>query len=268
MTAAVSTGRVVGAWRGAWLRVEAYWTWYRRYWTATLFSTTVQPLLFLITMGLGFGSQVQSGPATGDVSYLRYIAPAMLVAGAMQQGVADSGYPVLSGFKFKRDFVAATATPVTPGQLLGGHLIWAAIQLTLAGTIFAFLATLFGAWSNAGVIAVVGVGTLTGLACAAPMAALAAKTFDEGWRFALIFRFLVLPMTLFSGTFFPITALPLVLRWLAWVFPLWHGTQLARAVTVGGVGTWAALAHLAYLLAVFVAGWLVAHRFFYRRLVF
>ncbi|GAB4587996.1 ABC transporter permease [Nocardia sp. IFM 10818] len=263
-----STGRVVGAWRGAWLRVEAYWAWYRRYWTATLFSSTVQPLLFLLTMGLGVGSQVDAGAATGGVSYLRYIAPALLVAGAMQQGIADSGYRVLSGFTMQRDFVAVTATPVTPGQILGGHLLWNAVLLTLTGSVYALVAALFGAWSNAGVLAVVGVGVLTGLASATPMTALAARTFDEGGRFALVFRFLVLPMTLLAGTFFPITALPLVLRWAAWIFPLWHGIQLARAATIGGVGGWAVAGHLAYLLAVFALGWVAAHRFFYRRLVY
>ncbi|MVU80334.1 ABC transporter permease [Nocardia sp. ET3-3] len=266
MTAA--TGRAVGAWQGAWLLVEAYWTWYQRYWTATLFSTMVYPLLFLLTMGVGVGSQVQAGPATGGVSYLHYIAPTVLVAGSMQQGVADSGYRVLSGFKMQRDYVAVTATPVTPGQILGGHILWNSILLTLTGAVYATVAALFGAWSNPGVVVVVLVGTLTGLACATPTAALAAKTFDEGGRFALLFRFLVLPMTLLAGTFFPIGSLPLVLRWLAWVFPLWHGNQLAHAATIGGVGGWAVTGHLAYLCAVFALGWVAAHRFFYQRLVY
>ncbi|MFE0023493.1 ABC transporter permease [Amycolatopsis sp. NPDC059021] len=267
MESVSSTGRVVGAWHGAWLRVEGHWTWYRRYWLATLYSTGLQPVLFLAAMGLGFGSQVRAGPVTGGVSYLAYVAPAMLVAGAAQQGIGDSSYPVLSGFKWQRDYLAVTATPVSPGQVLGGHLIWTAIRLTLSGIVYAVIAALFGAWSNAGVLAVIVAGTVTGLACATPMVAIAAKTFDEGVRFGLIFRFVVMPMTLFSGTFFPITQLPLVLRWLAWISPLWHGTQLSRAVSVGGVGAWAALGHLAFLLALFAVGWACAHRFFYRRLV-
>ncbi|GAA4550201.1 ABC transporter permease [Amycolatopsis samaneae] len=262
-----STGRVVGAWHGAWLRVEGYWTWYRRYWAATLYSTGLQPVLFLAAMGLGFGSQVRAGPATGGLSYLAYVAPALLVAGAAQQGIAESSYPVLSGFKWQRDYLAVTATPVSPGQLLGGHLIWMAIRLTLAGAVYAAIAACFGAWSGAGVLAVIVVGTVTGLACTTPMTALAAKTFDEGTRFGLIFRFVVMPMTLFSGTFFPIAQLPIALRWLAWISPLWHGTQLSRAVSVGGVGGWAALGHLAFLVALFAVGWACAHRFFYRRLV-
>ncbi|MGW4484788.1 ABC transporter permease [Amycolatopsis sp. NPDC004368] len=262
-----ATGRVVGPWRGAWLRVEGHWTWYRRHWVSTLYSTGLQPVLFLAAMGLGFGSQVQAGPATGGVSYLVYVAPALLVAGAAQQGVGDSTYPVLSGFKWQKDYLAVTATPVSPGQLVGAHFIWSGLKLTLAGTIYAVIAVLFGAWQNFGVVLVVLIGTLTGLACAAPMTALAAKTFDEGQRFGLLFRFVVMPMTLFSGTFFPITQIPVYLRWLAWLSPLWHGTQLSRAATLGGIGPLVALGHLAYLAALVAVGWALAHRWFFHRLV-
>ncbi|HWD05490.1 MAG TPA: ABC transporter permease [Amycolatopsis sp.] len=262
-----ATGRVVGRWHGAWLRVEGHWIWYRRHWLSTLYSTGLQPVLFLAAMGLGFGSQVRAGAATGGFTYLVYVAPALLVAGAAQQAVGDSTYPVLSGFKWQKDYVAVAATPVSPGQLVGAHFIWTTLKLTLAGSIYALIALFFGAWQNFGALAVILVGTFTGLACAAPMTAMSAKTFDEGQRFGLIFRFVVMPATLFSGTFFPITQIPLYLRWLAWLSPLWHGTQLSRAATLGGVTPWAAAGHAAYLLALVAVGWALAHRWFYRRLV-
>ncbi|MBB4689766.1 ABC transporter permease [Amycolatopsis jiangsuensis] len=265
--ATASTGRVVGPLHGAWLRVEGHWAWYRRYWLSTLYSTGLQPVLFLAAMGLGFGSQVRAGPATGGVSYLAYVAPALLVAGSTQLAVGESSYPVLSGFKWQKDYLAVTATPVSPGQVLGGHLIWSTIRLTLAGLVYALVALLFGAWQNAGALVVVLVGTLTGLACGALFTALAARTFDEGQRFGLLFRFVLIPMTLFSGTFFPITQIPAVLRWLAWLSPLWHGTELARGATLGGRGGLAVLGHLAYLAALVLIGWGLAHRAFYRRLV-
>jgi lipooligosaccharide transport system permease protein len=267
MATVESSGRVVGSWRGAWLRVEGYWTWYRRYWTANLYSSGLQPVLFLAAMGLGFGSQVQAGPATGGLPYLTYVAPALLVAGAAQLAVGESSYPVLSGFKWQRDYVAATATPISPGQVLGGQLIWVALRLTLSGSAYAIIAVAFGAWANLGVVLVVLVGTITGLACATPVMALAATTFDEGARFGLLFRFVLIPMTLLAGTFFPISQLPLFLRWFAWISPLWHGNELARAVTLGGHGAWPMLGHLAYLSAVFAAGALAARKYFYRRLV-
>lgn len=262
-----STGRVVGSWRAAWLRVEGSWAWYRRYWRSNLYQSGLQPLLFLVAMGLGFGSQVQAGPATGGLSYLQYIAPALLVSAAMQMGVGESAYPVLSGFKWQKDYLAVTATPVTPGQLLGGHLAWVAVRLVMASVVYAVIALPFGAWRNAGVLLVVVAGVFTGLACAAPVAAFAATTYDEGVRFNALFRFVVMPMTLFAGTFFPIEQIPLALRWLAWISPLWHGNQLARGVSLGGVTPLAMLGHVAFLAAVLAAGTYLARKYFYRRLV-
>ncbi|OZM74246.1 ABC transporter permease [Amycolatopsis antarctica] len=267
MPAAPATGQVVNSWRAAWLRVEGHWTWYRRYWTSNLYSTGLQPLFYLAAMGLGFGSQVQPGAATGGLSYLHYVAPALLVAGAVQQAVGESSYPVLSGFKWQKDYIAVTATPITPGQLLGGQLIWVGLRGSLAGIVYAIVAALFGAWLNAGVLAVVLVAVLTGIACAAPVMAMAASTFDEGTRFASLFRFVVMPMILFSGTFFPVEQIPAYLRWLAWISPLWHGNELARGATLGGLDLVPALGHLVFLGAVVTAGLLVARHWFYKRLV-
>ncbi|WP_236793662.1 ABC transporter permease [Amycolatopsis sp. GM8] len=263
----VSTGQVVGSWRAAWLRVEGSWAWYRRYWKSNLYSSGLQPLLFLVALGLGFGSQVQAGPATGGVSYLEYIAPALLVSAAMQSAVGESTYPVLSGFKWQKDYLAVTATPVTPGQLLGGHLLWVALRLLLSASVYALIALAFGAWLNAGALLVILVGILTGLACAAPVTAFAATTYDEGVRFNALFRFVVIPMSLFAGTFFPIGQIPIALRWLAWISPLWHGNELARGVTLGGVGPLAMAGHVAFLAALLAVGVFFARKYFYRRLV-
>jgi lipooligosaccharide transport system permease protein len=257
----------IGSWRAAWLRVEGLWTWYRRYWTSNIYSSGLQPLLFLAAMGLGFGSQVEPGAATGGLSYLHYVAPALLVAGAMQYAVGESSYPVLSGFKWQKDYHAVTATPITPGQLLGGQLLWVVLRLFLTGVVYALVALAFGAWMNAGALLVVLVGVVTGIACAAPVMAMAASTFDEGDRFSALFRFVVMPMTLFAGTFFPVEQIPVVLRPLAWISPLWHGNELARGVTLGGLGPLPAMGHLAFLTAVFAAGVLVARHWFYKRLM-
>ncbi|MTD56925.1 ABC transporter permease [Amycolatopsis pithecellobii] len=262
-----SSGQVVGSWRAAVLRVEGNLAWYRRYWKSNLYSSGLQPLLFLVAMGLGFGSQVKAGPATGGLPYLQYIAPALLVSAAMQNSVGESTYPVLSGFKWQKDYLAVTATPVTPGQLLGGHFLWVGLRLLVSSSVYALIALAFGAWLNAGALAVVVVGVFTGIACAAPVTAFAATTFDEGVRFNALFRFVVIPMSLFAGTFFPIEQIPLALRWLAWISPLWHGNQLARGVTLGGVAPLALVGHAAYLAALLGTGAFFARKYFYARLV-
>ena len=79
-------GRVPGPMRAAWVIIEGYWTWYRRGWRATAVSSIVQPLLFLVALGLGFGSQVQPGAATGGLRYLVYLTPALLMTTAVQIG--------------------------------------------------------------------------------------------------------------------------------------------------------------------------------------
>ncbi|WP_024875867.1 ABC transporter permease [Saccharomonospora piscinae] len=256
----------VGAWRGAWLRVEGLWTWYRRYWTSNLYSSGLQPLLYLLAMGVGFGSQVQRAALPYDVTYVQYVAPALLVAGAVQFGVGESTYPVLSGFKWEKSYLAITATPVTAGQVVGGHLIWVGLRVTLAAVVYAVVAAFFGAWTGAGVLAAAVVGIGTGLACAAPITAFTATT-DDDQRLAALFRFGVIPMVLFAGTFFPVEQIPGALRWLAWISPLWHGNELARGVTLGGLDLLPALGHAAVLVALFVVGGVLARHFFYRRLV-
>lgn len=259
--------RVVGAWRGAWLRVEGLWTWYRRYWTSNLYSSGLQPLLFLLAMGVGFGSQVEPGALTGGVSYLQYVAPALLVAGSVQFAVGESTWPVLSGFKWEKDYLAITATPVTPGQVLGGHFLWVGLRITLAAVVYVVVAAFFGAWTGPGVVGAAVVGVATGLACAAPVTAFAATIHHETDRLTGLFRFVLMPMVLFAGTFFPVSEIPLALRWLAWISPLWHGNELARGVTLGGLDLLPALGHAAVLATVFAAGGLAARHFFYRRLV-
>ncbi|MGH3432074.1 MAG: ABC transporter permease, partial [Thermocrispum sp.] len=152
-------------------------------------------------------------------------------------------------------------------QILHGQLLWVSLRLLLSATVYCLVAALFGAWLNAGVVLVVLVGVLTGLACAAPTMALASVTYDEGTRFVLIFRLVVVPMTLFAGTFFPVEEIPLGVRWLAWISPLWHGTELSRGVTLGGLEPLAFAGHLGYLLVLLAAGAELARRGFTKRLV-
>jgi lipooligosaccharide transport system permease protein len=109
---------------------------------------------------------------------------------------------------------------------------------------------------------------LGALGCAVWVLALTASIDDDGpMAFNLLLRFVVLPMTLFSASFFPITQLPWSVRWLAFLSPLWHGNELARASALGGLSWPQILGHLAFLLVMLVTGFLMARRRFTRRLV-
>jgi lipooligosaccharide transport system permease protein len=253
-----STGRVQPGWRAALLVVEGLWAWYRRNWRATAISSLLQPLLFLLAFGVGFGALLDSGgraaQATGGVPYLVYLAPALLAVGAVQTAAFESSYPVLSGFKWQRTYWAVTATPITPGQLAAAQLTWIALRLGISGSAYLLVITLCGAVRGPGVLASLVFAVLCGMSFSAPLAAFASTVESESNAFAAVFRFLVVPMTLFSGTFFPISQLPALIRPLAYVSPLWHGTELTRGAALGTLQLWPALGHIAYLSALLVIG--------------
>ncbi|MGH3938873.1 MAG: ABC transporter permease [Pseudonocardiaceae bacterium] len=263
-------GRVLPGWRAALLVVEGLWIWYRRNWRATAISSLLQPLLFLVAFGLGFGALIDSGnradQVTGGVSYLHYLAPALLAVGAVQSAAFESTYPILSAFKWQRTYWGIAATPITPGQLAGGQLMWIALRLTLSGATYLLVIALFGAVQGLGVLAALVFAVLCGMAFSALLVAFAAAQDNEGNRFAAVFRFVVVPMTLFSGTFFPISQLPDVIRPLAWISPLWHGTELARGAALGRWEFWSSAGHTTYLLALLVVGALLSVRQFRVRL--
>lgn len=249
-------GRALPGWRATLLVVEGHWIWYKRNWRATLFSSVVAPLLLLLAFGLGFGSLLEQGAvqAAGGVSYLVYLAPALLAVGAVQNAAMESTWPILSGFKWQRTYWSVTATPVTIDQLLAGQLCWITLRLVFSGLGYLLVITSFGAVTGAGILAGLVFAVLCGIAFAAPLVAFSASIFNEGGALPAVFRFVVVPMTLLSGTFFPITALPDPVRVLAWASPLWHGTRLARGAALGRLDPLPALGHVAFLVVLLAVG--------------
>ena len=249
---------VLSGWAATLRVVEGLWTWYRRNWRATVVSSLLQPLLMLVAFGVGFGSLIDTSAraarATSGVPYPMYLAPALLAVSAIQTAAFESSYPILSSFKWRRTYEGIAATPITPGQLAGGQLTWIALRLTMSGAAYLMVITLFGAVHGPGVLAALVFAVLCGMAFSAPLVAFSASQDQEGGAFTAIFRFVVLPMTLFSGTFFPVSQLPRALQPLAWVSPLWHGTELARGAALGTLQLASAAGHLAYLLALLVVG--------------
>jgi lipooligosaccharide transport system permease protein len=265
-----ATGAAVGRLGGALLVVEHHWTWYRRNWRATAISSILQPLLFLLAFGVGFGALIdgtgRAGEATGGVDYLVWLAPALLCVSAVQTAVFDSTYPVLSGFKWQRVYLAMTATPIGPGQVVAGHLAWLALKVGGSGAVYVGVIAAFGGVRSPGVVLSLLVAVLAGVAVAAPVTAFTATVENEGTAFSVLFRLVLIPMTLFSGTFFPVDQLPAWVRPVTWASPLWHGTELARAAALGRWAPAAALGHAAFLAALVAAGTAVAVVRFRRRL--
>lgn len=248
---------------------EHQWLLYLRTWRGSIFGNFAQPVLFLVAMGMGLGSFVDQGNASslGGVPYLQFLAPALLVSTVMQGSVFEATFPVMAGFHWTRRYHAMFATPLTPYVIAFGQLAWITTRATLVGAIFALVIVLFGAAATPGILLVVPVGALTGLAFAAPIAAFMSTQRDTS-AFNSIWRFGITPLFLFSGTFFPISQLPDVIQPLAWILPLWHGVDLARALALGTVMDNPLLhaAHLAILVVACVGGVLATFVMFRRRL--
>lgn len=269
------TGRVLPGWRAVLMVLEHYWRWYRRGWRATVVSSVVQPLLFLLAFGFGFGTLVdhsgRSGTDLGGVPYLVYLAPGLLAMSAVQTAAFESTYPVVSGFKWQQTYWAMAATPLTPGHIAAGELAWTGTRMLSSGLVYVLVIGLLGGISGLGIwgvniVVALLCATLCGLAFGAAVMAFSAGVENEGAAFSVFFRLVLMPMTLFSGTFFPLDRLPEWVHPLAWAMPLWHGTELSRGVALGTLSLPAALGHLGYLVVLLLLGAGLARRRFRRRL--
>jgi len=240
---------------------------WRRLWLGTVFSAFLSPLLFLVAMGYGLGSLVGRGGRLVDgVPYLAFVAPGVMAASAMQTAIGESTWPVLSGIKWQRLFHAMLATPLRVADVVTGHLLHLALRVLLQSGVFLAFAVVVGAIRSWSGLLAVPAAIMVGLAFAAPVFAFTTYL-QRDVGFTILFRVVMIPLFLFSGTFFPITQLPVVLRVLADVTPLWHGVQLARDATLGRMSVGADLGHAAYLLVWIVLGTALARRGLRRRMV-
>ncbi len=247
--------------------LEFFLTQYRHVWRGTAVTSVVNPVVYLLALGVGLGVFVdRSADFAGGIPYLDFVAPGLMAATAMQLATFESSWPVLSAIKWDRQYHAMLATPLRVGDVLLGHQAFVAGRILMTATVYLVVITAFGAVASPLGLLAIPVTLLVGLAFSLPIAAWAAHTEDER-SFVAIFRFVILPMFLFSGTFFPISTLPAPLEALAYVTPIWHGVTLCRDLTLGQVELWSALVHLGYLLAGCAVGLALARMTYRRRLV-
>lgn len=242
---------------------------YRHTWRGSVITTFLNPILYLTAMGLGLGTLVDEGAGQATLegfSYLEFLAPGLLAATAMQTAVGDSSYPVMAGIKWIRSYEAALASPIGIHDLTLGHLLWVLVKVAFSSVVFVAVMVAFGVTEPLRGVASLAPALLTGMAFGAPVVAYTANL-ESAQGIAALFRFGVVPMFLFSGVFFPISQLPRLLELIALVTPLWHGVQLTRAVALGVPAIALPLLSVAYLLAWFVAGTMVAVIVLRRRLV-
>jgi lipooligosaccharide transport system permease protein len=240
---------------------------YRRTWRGTIYSSVLNPLLFMSAIGIGLGTLVNKhGSAKlGGISYIAFLAPGLLAAAAMETGIGESTYPVLGSVKWRRTYYAAVSTPLRPSDLFHGHLLFTTLRLAMNCALFIAVMTAFGAVKSLWVLATLPAAMLTGLAFATPIEAWAITVLKDT-SFALIFRFGMIPLFLFSGTFFPVSQLPAWAQPIAYATPLWHGVVLCRSLSLGTATAGGALLHVGYLAVLAGAGIAVGQRTYRRRL--
>jgi lipooligosaccharide transport system permease protein len=247
------------------LRSYEFWlTFYRRTWRGSLATSIVNPVFYLGALGIGLGTLVNRSGATPDgVKYLAFVAPGVLAATAMQVATVEASWPVLGSIRWTRVYYAMLATPLAIRHIVFGHQGWMATRVVSSCAVYLAVIAAFGGVHSWLAVFALPACFLIGLAFSAPLAAYAATRENDG-AFVVVNRFFIFPMFLFSGTFFPVTQLPDVLRWVAYATPLWHGVDLCRSLTLGRAEWLMSSVHVLYLAAWGVGG-LVAALYTYRR---
>jgi lipooligosaccharide transport system permease protein len=245
-----------------------YWLMvYRRTWRGSVFTSFLSPLMFLAAMGVGLGHLINHG--TGEIAGVRYavyLAPGLLAAAVMQTTMGEATWPVMGAIKWDKTYLGMLATPLTVRDVMLGHQLYITMRAAIVATAFTIVTALFGlAHSPGGALLAIPAATLTGTAFAAPIAGFAATQLRET-NFILLYRFGLIPMFLFSGTFFPVSQLPVALRPIAWVTPLWHGVSLCRDLALGHGDVLVMIGHAAYLATLTAIGIVLGLRAYQRRL--
>jgi lipooligosaccharide transport system permease protein len=256
---------LVGAWPLGRVAEREARIWVRA-WKTTAITGILTPLLFLGAMGIGLGGLIDDN--SGDIeglSYLVFVTPGILAAASLQTAAGDTMWPVMGQIKWMKTAHAAAATPLRPADVYGGYVVWTACKLSINAVFFLVVATLLGGVPSAWGVLAIPAAVAGALAIGAPLAAYSAGR-ESDVSFPIIFRVLVMPLFLFSGTFFAVSQLPAAIRPLAWVSPLWHAVELARAATTGDIELLPAAGHVAFLAACITAGWMWGTRVYTRRL--
>ncbi len=252
------------------VRLLDYWAIvYRRTWKGSAISSFVTPLLYVLAMGVLLGGFIEGDPEQleGATSYLAFVAPGLLAAQVMTTVFGEVTYPVMGMVKWHKTYFGMTATSLDVPAVILAQLGFVVFRVTLTSAVFLAVMAPFGVFDSVpGVLGALLAQVLLGLAFATPVFAFSVGLKDES-AFSLVFRLGMIPLFLFSGAFFPVANLEAWLEAVARATPLWHGVDLTRMLTLGTLDPAAATVHVAYLLALALAGWFWAVRRMTRRMV-
>ncbi len=232
---------------------------YRHGWIVIL-SGFFEPLFYLGSIGFGLGALVGSvsGPGGQEISYQLFVAPALLGSAAMNGAIAEGTFNFFFKLRYNKTFDAILATPLSAGDVAVGELAWALIRGGIYAVAFLLVMALLGLIASPWVLLTVPAALLIGFAFGG--VAMALTSFMRTWQDFDLIQIVVLPMFLFSGTFYPIDAYPEPLRFVVQLTPLYQGVDLLRSLAIGHLEA-VLLLHVAYLALMGIAGlWIVSRR--------
>ena len=232
---------------------------YRRAWLIIV-SGFFEPLFYLLSFGAGLGTLVGgvSGPHGEPLTYAQYIAPALLAASAMNGALADSMMNVLFKLKYAKLYDGMLATSLGPMDVALGEIGWALTRGGMYAVAFVVVMLVMGLILSPWALLLVPAALLVGFGFAA--VGMAVTTCLRSWQDIEVVMLFVLPMFLFSGTFYGLSVYPAWLRLVIQCLPLHHGVALMRALAYGQISA-GLLLHLCYFVAMAAAGlWLTTRR--------
>ncbi|MCT2586831.1 ABC transporter permease [Actinophytocola gossypii] len=230
----------------------------RRAWLAVV-SGFCEPLFYLLAMGVGFGRLVGevTGPTGEPMSYVAYVAPALLAASAMNGAVYDATFNIFFKFKYAKLYDAMLATPLGPVDVAIGEIAWALLRGGMYAT--GFLAVMLGMGLISSPWALLALPAALFVAFAFAAVGMACTTFMRSWQDFDLVQLALMPMFLFSTTFFPLTVYPAAIQVGVQCLPLYHAIEIMRALSTGFVDA-SLLGHLAYFAVMAVIGVVVSAR--------
>ncbi|MGI8523481.1 MAG: ABC transporter permease [Nocardioides sp.] len=241
----------------AWLLVTRNYIVYRAAWKLFL-TGFLEPVFYLFSIGIGVGQLIRTFEFNGHaIPYAEFVAPGMLAASAFNGALLDSTYNVFFKLKYEKLYDQMLATPLTSGDIARGEIIWG--QLRGASYSAAFLVVMWALglvhswWSLLAFPATLLIGFAFSAVC------MAASTWMTSWQDFEKITLVQLPLFLFSGTFFPVTAFHGALRWVVEATPLYRGVVLCRELTTGSI-TWESGVSVVYLMAMGAVGLVLVRR--------
>jgi len=228
------------------------------------------PVLYLVSIGLGVGSYIDKntgGMGVDGVSYITFLAPALLATAAIQGAIDESVYPTLEGFKWNKTFFSMNATPLSGNHIAMGVFFNSLVRVIFTAVIYWFVMLAFGVLESPRSWLAIFTAVMAGAAFGAIMQALAGLLENENIFFTVLNRFVIMPLFLFSGTFYPLTNMPIYLQWIGWISPLWHATELGRWLTYDHeISSQMLYVHFVFLNTLLLLGVIASRRIFTRRL--